>query len=117
MGLFLFPTVRTEIPVEAVPSTQTTVELELTAYCHCAYCTGSDDIGLTASGTVPTEGRTISADVQLYPIGTVINILGTDYIVEDTGSAIKGNIVDVYFDSHDEAVQFGRKTIIAVVQK
>ena len=36
--------------------------------------------------------------------------MGT-FTAEDTGSAIKGNIIDIYFDSHDEALKFGRKNI------
>lgn len=56
----------------------------------------------TASGTTCTEGRTIAADTSILPFGTVIYIendpLGGDgyYTVEDTGSAVKGHIIDIF---------------------
>ena len=56
----------------------------------------------TASGSQATEGRTIAADTSILPFGTVIYIendpLGGDgyYTVEDTGSAVKGHIMDIF---------------------
>ena len=56
----------------------------------------------TASGSQATEGRTIAADTSILPFGTVIYIendpLGGDgyYTVEDTGSAVKGHIIDIF---------------------
>ena len=42
--------------------------------------------------------------------------MGT-YVVEDRGGAITGNKIDVYFNSHSEALAFGRKRIrMKVVQ-
>ena len=33
-------------------------------------------------------------------------------VAEDTGGLIKGNLVDLYYDTHDECIQFGRRDII-----
>ena len=89
-------------------------EFEITAYCACAYCCGSYT-GMTASGTVATEGRTIGVDAGLIPLGSTVRIEFkngeiADFIAEDTGSAIKGNIIDLYKACHSDALQFGRQT-------
>ena len=42
-------------------------------------------------------------------LGTWIVIDGVVYTVEDTGKAVKGNQLDIYFDTHEEAVLYGRK--------
>ena len=87
----------------------------VTAYCSCVKCCGKDD-GITASGTQATAGRTIAADINKLPIGTVVFIEGVgERVVEDTGGAIKGNKIDVYFDTHQEALNFGRRTLEVVV--
>lgn len=85
----------------------------LTAYCACAKCCGKTD-GITASGTKATAGRTIAAPSN-FAFGTKLEINGKVYTVEDRGGAIQGKRLDVYFDSHQEALNFGRKT--AVVYK
>lgn len=80
----------------------------LTAYCPCKKCTDDGD-GITASGTVATEGRTIAVDPNVIPYGTVLIINGHEYVAEDRGSAIKGKEIDIYFDSHEEAWEFGEQ--------
>lgn len=77
-----------------------------TAYCSCRDCCGKSD-GITISGTIAKEGRTVGVDTSVIPLGTTIIIEGTEYIAEDTGGAIKGNQIDIYFDSHEEALAFG----------
>lgn len=85
-------------------------EYEITAYCACSYCCGKSD-GITASGTKATQGRTVACN--FLPFGTEVVINGHTYIVEDTGSqkVMGDKVFDVYFDSHEEAKIFGRKTI------
>ena len=86
-----------------------TVTFETTAYCPCSKCCGKSD-GITASGTRATQGRTIAAP-STYGFGTEIEIDGVVYTVEDRGGAIKNNRIDIYFDSHTEAVNYGRRTV------
>lgn len=82
---------------------------EITFYCGCAYCCGSAG-NRTASGTWPTQGRTISADTSQLPFGTRVYIEGWgEYVVEDTGSAIHGNIIDVYMNDHNTCLRYGRQ--------
>lgn len=82
-------------------------EFKLTAYCACSKCCGQWANGITATGTVATQGRTIAVDPSKIPYGTKVSINGHTYVAEDCGGAIKGNRIDVYFDSHSEALQFG----------
>lgn len=77
-----------------------------------AYSSQEPGIGTrTASGTRVTEGRTIAVDPNVIPIGWWVYIDGLGFRrAEDTGGAIKGNKVDVYFDSLSHARNFGRKS-------
>lgn len=80
-----------------------------TAYCSCSTCSSGSN--LTYSGTVPKPDHTISADIGLYPIGTKLMIGNTVYTVEDIGSSVNGNCLDIFFDSHQQALNYGRKTV------
>lgn len=78
------------------------------AYCPCAKCCGQWSGGLTASGTVPEAGRTVAADWDVLPAGTEIYIEGLGWrVVEDTGAGIDGQALDIYMDSHEDALRFG----------
>lgn len=81
---------------------------KVTAYCSCAKCCGRYASGYTSSGTKATAGRTVAASSSL-PYGTKLNINGKTYVVEDRGGAIKGNRIDVYVNSHAEALAWGVK--------
>jgi 3D (Asp-Asp-Asp) domain-containing protein len=83
-------------------------DFEVTAYCGCQKCSKGN--ALTYSGNTPKEGHTISADLDVFPLGTRLLIDGTVYTVEDTGSGIDGNHLDIYFDSHEKALDYGRQT-------
>jgi 3D (Asp-Asp-Asp) domain-containing protein len=91
---------------------------KLTAYCPCVKCCGvwsaehptkrgSDYVQKTYSGTVPTAGRTIAVDKTVIPLGSTVIIEGHEYIAEDIGDAVKGNVVDVFFNEHKDALDFG----------
>lgn len=74
----------------------------LTAYCNCAQCCGTAG-NLTASGTVPSAGRTVA--MAGVPFGTQLLINGNVYTVEDLGTPY--GHVDIFFGSHSEALSFG----------
>jgi 3D (Asp-Asp-Asp) domain-containing protein len=70
----------------------------------------SPGYGVTATGTRVTEGRTIAVDPKVIPLGWWVYIEGIGFRrAEDTGSGIKGNKIDIYFDSLDYAKRFGIK--------
>lgn len=79
----------------------------LTGYCPCAICCGKTN-GITASGSLATSNHTIAAD-RRYAFGTQLVINGQVYTVEDRGGAIQGNHIDVFFNTHAEALAFGRQ--------
>lgn len=68
------------------------------------------DYPYTYSGTIPRAGHTISADLDLYPLGTRLIIGDTVYTVEDCGSSVNGNFIDIYYDTYEEAYEHGMKT-------
>ena len=100
-----------------------------TGYCKCGECCGwkrnwlgrpvykygslkgeRKKVGQTASGRTARRG-TVAADTALYPFGTIVYVEGYGYgRVEDRGSAIKGAHIDLYFNSHRQAEEWGRKT-------
>lgn len=95
-------------------SQETLTGFELTAYtAHYASTgkhEGDPDYGVTASGTKVMEGRTIAVDPSVIPMGWWVYIDGLGYRkAEDTGGAIKGKKIDVYFESEEYANFFGRK--------
>ena len=96
----------TEIETEEQSITEV---FTITAYCPCYEC--SEGYGrLTATGVKATSGRTIAVDPRKIPYGTKVIIDGHIYIAEDCGGAIKGNRIDMYFDTHEETLNFGRQT-------
>lgn len=101
------------LTLESEPQLVSLGSWKITAYCACKKCCGKDPdhpkYGITATGTVATQGRTIAADPKVLPYGTVVVIDGHEYIVEDCGGAIKNQRIDVYFDTHEEALQWGVK--------
>lgn len=93
-------------------------EFRLTAYCACEKCCGKwalnrpvdengETIVYTASMKRAEAGWTVAADTNVLPFGTRIWIDGKEYEVQDRGGAIKGNSIDIYFDTHEEACEFG----------
>ena len=86
-------------------------EFTLTAYCPCMKCCGKTD-GITATGTTAAEGRTIAVDPRVIPYDSTVTIYFADgtshtYTAEDCGGAIKENRIDVFFDDHQAAREFG----------
>lgn len=101
---------------EGIPFTykQMISNVTLTAYSAGPASTGKSagqpGFGKTSTGTTVTEGRTIAVDPSVIPMGWWVYIEGIGYRrAEDTGSAVKGNKIDVYFDSESYANKFGLK--------
>jgi 3D (Asp-Asp-Asp) domain-containing protein len=70
---------------------------------------GTDEI--TATGKNAMEGM-IAVDPKIIPFGTKIEIKDMgEFVAEDCGSKIKGNRIDIFFDSKEEAKGFGKKGV------
>ena len=94
----------------AISNTNDWTVATVTAYCACIDCCGKTN-GITASGTQATAGRTIAMSKN-YKFGTKIEIEGYGtFIVEDRGGAIQGTRIDMFFDTHEEALRFGKKQL------
>ena len=79
-------------------------EYRISAYCPCEKCCLKSD-GITASGTQATAGRT--AAMNGVPFGTKIVIDGHEYTIEDRGGGLGSKIIDIYFNTHEEALNSG----------
>lgn len=111
------PPAAQESQAEEVPELELIGTFRATAYCPCVKCCGiwsedhpdrgDDYVQRTSSGTIPEEGRTIAADWDVLPEGSEVILDGHTYIVEDRGGAVKGNSIDIFFESHEAAVEFG----------
>jgi 3D (Asp-Asp-Asp) domain-containing protein len=70
--------------------------------------------GRTASGAAAATGM-IAADPRVLPIGSRVRIeAGSytgEYLVADTGGAVKGKRIDIWTPSTREAMRFGRRTV------
>jgi 3D (Asp-Asp-Asp) domain-containing protein len=66
-------------------------------------------VGITSSGAKAKKG-TIAADISRYPYGTKMYVPGYGWgEVQDMGSAIKGDHIDIFFPDIDDAKAWGRK--------
>ena len=90
-----------------------TLTLTMTATAYTAYCEGCS--GITKDGTdirANPHLKVIAVDPTIIPLGTRVWVEGYgEAIAADIGGAIKGNIIDVFIPSHEEALQWGRKSV------
>lgn len=85
------------------------------SYASCGKRPGDRGYGITASGMRAQVG-VVAVDPRVIPLGTRLYIEAVDgswvygnAIAGDTGGAIKGNRVDLFFDTYDECIRFGRR--------
>lgn len=106
----------TEEPQSVEPVLESLGTFKLTAYCPCSKCCGEWADGITYTGTTATADRTVAVDPSVIPLGSTLYINGQAYIAEDIGGAIKGNRIDVFFDTHEAALQFGVRHADVAIQ-
>lgn len=80
-----------------------------TAYCPCRSC--SEGWGRhTCTGAIASANHTIAVDPRVIPYGSKVLINGTVYTAEDKGGAVKGNHIDIFFDTHGETRTYGTRS-------
>src|ERR671912_24427 len=77
--------------------------------------TGYSIRGRTATG-IPTAPGVVAVDPAVIPLGTRLTIPGYgEGIAADTGGAVQGNTIDVWFPTHAQALAWGRRTVTITV--
>jgi len=100
----------TKSDVCAKPVRQSLGFFEVTAYCPNECCCGEYADGITASGE-PAIGKFCAAD-SIIPFGLKLDIPGYGIVpVLDRGGKIKGRCLDVFFSTHQEALEWGRQKL------
>lgn len=77
-----------------------------TGYCPCVSCSAGWG-RQTSSGPLATAGHTVAVDTNIIPYGTKLMIDGVVYTAEDRGGGVRGNHIDIFFNTHGEARQHG----------
>ncbi|MCI8659092.1 MAG: phosphatase [Lachnospiraceae bacterium] len=80
-----------------------------TGYCSCSRCSGKWG-KRTSTGAIPRSNHTVAVDPKVIPYGTKLMINGVVYTAEDCGSGVNGKHIDIYYDSHMEALRHGRRS-------
>ena len=87
-----------------------------------AYCPYEDEYGNATARPyngeyIAVEGITVAVDPEIIPYGSVVIIDGHSYIAHDCGGAVKGKVIDIYFDSVEEMNAWGKQTKEIYVKK
>ena len=95
------------------------VTLNASAYTAstCGKAAGSAGYGITSSGARATAWCTLAAG-KAYPVGTIMYIPyfknkpnGGWFVVQDRGGAISNNKLDIYMNTYNECISFGRRNL------
>ena len=88
-----------------------TLTVEATAYCPCQKCCGIYSDNITAIGRDALL-KGIAVDKSIIPLRSLVDIPGYGTVMaDDVGGAIKKNRIDVRFNTHQEALEWGRQKI------
>lgn len=88
-------------------------EFTVTAYCPCEKCCGSWALNregpVVGAACVPlVPGVSVAVESSIFPLGTTfVDADGNQYIAHDTGSGVVGFWVDIFCETHEEAVSIG----------
>jgi 3D (Asp-Asp-Asp) domain-containing protein len=98
-----------------------TISMKVTAYCPCTKCCGEWSDGVTSNGHVIKPGDCFVAADSRFAFDTEMLIKGYNKSktvkVFDRGGAIKGNKLDVFFNTHQAALEWGVRYIDVKVRK
>ena len=120
LPFYHLPTETRDQVLQALPKSRVMM-FEVTAYCPCKKCCGPKAHGVTASGrhVSHNDSQFVAADTSVLPFHSKIVVPGyaTNGVVPvlDRGGAIKGNRLDVFFPTHQEALEWGRRMVEVIV--
>lgn len=111
------PTGANELPLASMPDAEKVEAIgtrwerlgkwKLTFYCDCRTCSGKWG-RRTSSGARCTEG--VTAACAILPPGTVVKIDGYgERVIQDTGSGVRGQHLDIFMESHRQCLNHGVK--------
>jgi 3D (Asp-Asp-Asp) domain-containing protein len=96
------------------------VRMRVTAYCPCSKCCGRFSDGITACNYHIQNGDRFVAADKRYPFGTEMIIPGYNTSkpveVKDRGGAIKNDKLDVFFNTHEQALAWGVQYLDVLVK-
>lgn len=98
---------------EEKPAYKHSAVFKVTYYCGCSKCCGkwsgnSESNAVGAAGVELIPYRSIAVDTNIISLGTTLyDSEGNKYMAQDTGSAIKGNRIDLFTGNHQEALNLG----------
>lgn len=127
IGLSNAPEKHTETVVERIVTEVKEIPPEadyesLGEFTVTAYCPYEDEYGNATARPyngeyIAVEGITVAVDPEVIPYGSVVIIDGHSYIAHDCGGAVKGKVIDIYFDSVEEMNAWGKQTKEVYVKK
>lgn len=98
-----------------------TIRMRVTAYCPCRRCCGKNSDGITANGHRIRLGDTFVAADKMHSFGTGLIVPGYNNSqpvkVLDRGRVIRGNRLDVFFNSYQKAIKWGVKYLPVKVRE
>ena len=104
---------KTKTPSRSETKDKVVKELVVSSSAFTANCNGCS--GITSTGINLKRNpdiKVIAVDPSVIPLGTKVHVEGYGYAVAgDTGGAIKGNKIDVFFSSTNDAFKWGRKDV------
>lgn len=103
---------RTEMyDISKITNSKRILTMTSTAYEASPVSCGPYATGYTATGHRAMVG-VVAVDPRIIPLGTVLFIENYGVAVAlDTGGAIKGHKIDVFFNTVDECLQWGRRKV------
>ena len=110
--------VEMDVPTVKQPEYISLGEFLVSAYCSCEVCCNEhalnrpldengNEIVKGSIGQVLTPQYSIAVDPKVIPYGTEVMFGGNTYLAQDCGGAIKENRIDLYFNDHQDALEWG----------
>lgn len=88
--------------IKGAPRLRSLGVFKTTGYCPCGKCSAGWGRN-TSTGAIASANHTIAVDPRVIPYGTKVMINGVIYTAEDRGGGVKGNHIDIFYNTHGES--------------